>query len=109
MILNRDSILGMQDLEMEAVEVPEWGGSVKVRALSNSDIKRINKLAKNESTQLDAMVLTVALSVVDDEGNRIFEDKDVDKLAQKSFSVITRLSNVCTRLSGLDIEDAKKD
>jgi hypothetical protein len=34
--LSRDDILGVQDRRVEVVEVPEWGGTVRVRGLSGS-------------------------------------------------------------------------
>ncbi len=36
-LLTKDDILGADDLATEDVEVPEWGGCVRVRALTGTE------------------------------------------------------------------------
>src|ERR1051326_4804058 len=112
-LLTRDDILAVQDRANEVVDVPEWGGSVTVRALSGTERDRYQngmlKSGRNDrggieipAVDADTMHATlVSLSIVDSEGKRMFADKDVLTLGDKSGAALDRVYNVALRLSGL--------
>jgi hypothetical protein len=50
----------------------------------------------------------VALTVVDEEGNRIFSDSDASALGKKSAAALDRVFEVAQRLSGLRPEDVEE-
>ncbi len=50
----------------------------------------------------------VALTVVDEQGNRIFKDEDVKWLGNKSAAALDRIFEVAQRLSGLRDEDVEE-
>ena len=124
-ILTRAEILAADDLPRELVEVPEWGGSVYVRGLTamersefenlmlGLENKRI-KVGKSDdmTIQMDMRVLRVRLSalcMVDEKGNRLFGDDEVEALGRKSADALNRIFVVAQRLSGMtsdDVEDA---
>jgi hypothetical protein len=120
MALNREQILQSADLPSEEVEVPEWGGSVRVSRLSGlhraelDDVLR-GVLGENKTlTSVTGLQYTLALivrAVVDDEGNRIFSDEDVESLRTKSDEALARVGEVAARLNGIGAkaqEDIKK-
>lgn len=111
----RDAILAAEDLPREEVKTDEWGPfgvpSVFVRGFTSKerddwemsltvagpDGGRVpNPRLKNLRAGFVVRVL------VDENGERIFDDKDVDLLAGKSAAVLDRLWDVGRRLSGLE-------
>jgi hypothetical protein len=113
-ILTRDAILQAQDLPRELVEVPQWGGSVYVRALTGAErdtfetsiVEQRGKSTKMNLKNIRAKL--VALTVVDEEGNRIFSDSDASALGKKSAAALDKVFEVAQRLSGLRPEDVEE-
>lgn len=109
-ILGRDAVLGARDIKTEEVYVPEWGGYVRVRALSGEDRDRferatITRLVPGAMPTLDlsnVRARIVAATVVDEDGNLIFSDNDVVALGKKSAAALERVAKVAQRISGMD-------
>jgi len=114
MKLNRADILNKTDLPKEEVFVPEWGGSVFVRALTAKERviyeqAVITRNGKDVETNLEkAIALLVALTVVDEDGKRLFSNKDADELADKNANALSKLYMVAVRMSSLAPEDVKE-
>jgi hypothetical protein len=113
-ILNRDQILQAQDIATETVDVPEWGGAVLVRGLTGqqrdsyeASIMRLNG-TNAQLNLINARAKLVALSIVDEEGARLFSDEDVQLLARKSAAALQRVFDVAQRLSGLSASDLEE-
>lgn len=109
--LTRDAILNASDIETEEIEVPEWGGVVRVRGLSGTERDQfeqsmVEKRGKKREVNLaNVRARLIALSVVDAQGNRLFGDADVAALGRKSAAALERVFDVARRLSGLNDED----
>jgi hypothetical protein len=97
MTLSRDQILAANDLEVREVDVPEWGGTVKVRPLNGAERDRFEASLRKERRRADGKEGTelvantdnmraklVARAVVDDDGKRVFTDADINALGEKS-------------------------
>ena len=115
MTLTKDQILEANDLKTQSVEVPEWGGSVLVRTMSGTDRDAFEAsmitlspdgTRKPNMTHMRAKL--VALTVVDDAANRLFDASDVDRLALKSASALERVFEAAQRINGLGV-DAQDD
>lgn len=118
-LLTREAILQAKDLPYEDVAVPEWGGVVRVRALTGAERDRFEASIVEQrgkgaprlnTTNIRAKL--VALTVVDENGNRIFTDDDVEALGRKSAAALNRVFEVAQRLSGLtqaDMEELEKN
>lgn len=102
--LTREQILLADDLPRELVDVPEWGGQVFVRALDGAG-RAI--LERSKTDERDMRSLVVMLCVCDETGVRLFNQADVDALAQKSAVALHRVFEVATRLSVLGREGRK--
>ena len=108
-LLSRDQILGAQDLPVEEVEVPEWGGAVRVRGLTGSEkdqweaewLQFDEKGQIKERDSRDFRAKLLVRCIVDQEGKRIFEDKDAQDLGAKSGIAVDRVFLVAERLSAL--------
>ncbi len=124
-LLTREQILQADDLTTEIVEVPEWGGSVIVRGLTglergkfqssliSQDGKVVEgrKKTRKPAFGIDisfAEIRLVAYCVVDKKGKRIFSDRDVKALGEKSGLALSRVGDVAQRLSGLDKSDLQE-
>ena len=114
MLLSRDAILEAKDLQHEDVYVEEWGGAVRVRSLTGTErdafeASVVEQRGKNTKMNLrNIRAKLVALTVVDDEGNRLFSDADAKLLGQKSASALDKIFEVAQRLSGLRDEDVEE-
>lgn len=110
-MLTRDQILTAQDIQTEEVHVPEWGGTVLVRALDGEErdsleASMIQGKGKNAQVNLKNLrAKLVARSIVDESGKRLFEDGDIPALAKKSAAALNRVYEVAQRLSGITPED----
>lgn len=110
-LLTRDAILQAQDLPKELVSVPEWGGEIYVRALTGAERDAFEQSIveqKGKSTKMNLQNMRaklVALTVVDEGGNRLFTDADAKLLGKKSALALNRVFEVAQKLSGLTPED----
>ncbi len=109
--LSKEAILAVDDVHFEDVSVPEWGGMVRVKSLTGSErdgleASMIEGKGKNANVNLaNLRAKLVARSIVDESGNRIFEDADIASLGRKSAAALNRVYEVAQRLSGITQED----
>ena len=110
--LNRAEILAQDDLKYEDVEVPEWGGAmVRVRSLNASERDRfeastVQRNGKKVTTNLENIrARLVLLCLVDEKGERLFDEGDTYPLGGKSAAALDRIFTVAQRLNGLRDED----
>ena len=122
-LLNFDDIVASQDKEYEDVEVPEWGGTVRIATMSGEDRDRweLSMMQADDTSErgfklnFDAYsrVRLVAMCLVDDNFNRIFVTKEqIERLSQKSGKVMDLLYDVAQRVNGItdeDIDDLEKN
>jgi hypothetical protein len=114
--LSRDDILKPRDLKVEEVDVPEWGGIVRVRELTaeaaaDYEASMIHVDTKTGTTKPDftnRRAKLVALSIVDEDGNLMLSPVDVQTLGGQSAVALERVADVAERLSGMNA-DAVKD
>lgn len=116
-LLTRDAILSAQDHVYEIVEVPEWGGSVRVRGLTGSERDQfeagmIQYKGKRQEVNQSAMsrfrARLVSMTIVDGDGKRLFNSSDVEALGAKSAKALQRVFNVAQRLSGFTESDVQE-
>lgn len=110
MILTKQQILSADDLKRETVKVKEWGGEVIVRALSGIERDAFEQsLVRDGKTELtNVRAKLVARCCVDEAGNRLFEDHEIEALGLKSSRALERISKVAQRLNGMgdkELED----
>lgn len=106
--LSREEILKADDLKVEEVDVPEWGGVVRVRALSGTerDLYEVSIVERAaDGSYVDNFVnrraKLAALSIVDENGERMFTELDVVALGKKNTAALSRVLGTISGLSGL--------
>lgn len=113
-LLTRDQILGTQDLGFEDVDVPEWGGTVRVKMLTGTERDAFEQelvIRQGKKTQVNLTNIRarlVALCVADENGQRLFSQADVTELGKKSSLALNRVFAVAQRLNGLTEEDIEE-
>jgi hypothetical protein len=117
-VLTRDQIRDADDRQIEAVEVPEWGGMLYVRGLSGVDRDSFEMTMiqtrgrKSEVNLRNLRAKLVVRTAVDSEDPEVakplFELKDVEWLGRKSAAALQRVYAVAQRLSGLSAEDVEE-
>lgn len=116
--LSREMILAAEDLPMERVDVPEWGGFVYVRTLTGEERDRyedgcfVGIGRKRAYTLRNVRARLAVLAVCDETGGRLFTDIDVGSLGAKGAAALDRVFEVAQRLSGVsdgDVEDLAKN
>lgn len=122
-LLNLDLIISAQDKTFEDVEVPEWGGVVRIAVMSGTDRDKweLSMMKADDSSErgfkmnFDAYsrVSLVALCLVDDKFQRLCTtDEQVKLLGQKSGAVLDRLYGIAQRINAItdeDINDLEKN
>ena len=106
MLLSKDAIMAINDLPTEIVEVPQWGGSVKVRGMNAGERDRFEEAIRKHG-MANLRSILASMTIIDEDGNRIFTDKEVDKLGTKSAEALDLIVEVASRLSGLLDEDVE--
>ena len=110
-LLTKEQILSASDIQTEDVPVSEWGGTVRVKALSGAErdqfeMSMFEERGKKVQRNLQNMrAKLVSLSIVDEKGSRVFTDADVKALGNKSAAALDRVFAVAMRLSGVSEQD----
>jgi ribosomal protein L12E/L44/L45/RPP1/RPP2 len=113
-LLTKSAILAANDLKTEDVEVPEWGGTVRVRSFTGRErdafeasmVQGDGKDRRVDLTNMRARL--VGLTVIDEAGQRIFTDEEIDLLGAKAGAALDRVFAVAQKLNGLSGEDVEE-
>ena len=116
MDLSREAILGHVDLRVQAVEVPEWGGTVYLRELGGDDRDRVEIRSMQIKDNLESLrgyrAFVLSMTLCDAAGAPLFTPDDIAALGQKNAGVLDRLTEQVLDMSGLGldaVDDAKKN
>lgn len=109
-ILSAAEILAADDLQTVDVEVPEWGGVVRLRSLTGEEISKIIDATSQRGA--DRALQIVALCAIDEKGATLFTSEQLADLQKKNLKVLLRLQTAAMRLNDLDAggeAEAKND
>lgn len=114
--LTRDDILNANDIQIEELPVPEWGGTICVKTLTGAErdtleaqLIELGANGRPKEVKMDHLRATVAwLGICDDAGNRIFTDKkDISRLEQKSAAALDRVVARIQQMSAMSPADVE--
>jgi hypothetical protein len=106
--MNREAILSKRTGRIVPVEIPEWGDTVYLRALTVGERDRIDQYvqdAKQKVTGFRSLVLSLCLC--DADGTRLFADSQRSEIDTLDAGVIERLFSAAMPLAGISQADAK--
>jgi len=115
MVLSKAEIGAADDCVTEEVDVPEWGGTVRMRSLVLRDREAWEKkvFAAGDIMGMENIRADLCVScMVDDDGKRLYADDEVDALLDRSALVMERLFKVALRINMMsndDVEDLAKN
>lgn len=96
-VLSADQIAAALDLAEIDYDVPEWNGSVKLKAFTIDDRDKVLSACTEKDGQIDAKKL-IRLLVV----HGMIEPKlTLDVIATKSFAVVERIAQEVMKLNGM--------
>ena len=111
-MLTKEQIFAARDLQTEDVDVPEWGGAVRVSVMSGKTREALMDVLQEPQATSRFQALMLASTIVDEDGTPIFCEGDIEKLRDKSPDVLVRLVDVAMRLNKLgakSVDDAEKN
>jgi hypothetical protein len=109
-ILSKTDILGSHDMRIRTVDVPEWGGSVRLRTLTGAErdafeatlVRLVDGKRVPDMDNLRAKLL--AATIVDEQDRQVFSASDVAALGRKSALALDRVFSVAQALNGMGVE-----
>lgn len=114
MFLDKNMILNADDIKTDAVDVPEWGGTVLVKALNGAErdsfeASIVTGSGNNVKMNMENIrAKLVVRSIVGEDGKRLFSDSDAEILANKSAAALDRVFTIAQALSGIGEKDLKE-
>lgn len=115
MLLTKSALLEASDLRNEDVDVPEWGGSIRLAMMSGAMRDEFFASMRDAEGKFDTRnysARVIAFCAVDDAGARIFAPEDIPALAAKSAEVLDRVALVAMKLNRINngaVEEAEKN
>lgn len=118
MLLGRDAIIKAEDLTFEDVEVTEWGGTVRVRMMKGSERDAFEQDLFDQKTDNPVKNLTnlraklVARCACNEKNERIFSDRDIPLLGEKSAAALDKVFAIAQKLNRIgqkDVEELTKN
>lgn len=110
--LTREQILSADDIGIEKIYVPEWGGHVFVRTLNADESYQFSKSnvdANGKAVDKNLIVEYCTLTICNVKGESIFTSEDVEKLSKKNTKALLRIYGEARKLNGEDIEELEKN
>lgn len=109
--LSRDAILNAPDVEVQEIEIPEWGGNAYIREMTTAEVEHFSMQTQTSAGTLDTSKMgglrakVVVWCLVDETGQAVLKLSDVEALQKKSNKVVDRIFDAILTLSGLSEEE----
>ena len=111
--LNKEDILKSSDEYFEYEDVKEWGGTIKICAMTLRDRLKFEKLqsAPSEDGEIstEAILFILSKSLCNEDGNPLFTVDEASALLDKGTKVIYRLFKRCIAVNKTAIEDSSSE
>ena len=101
-MLTRDQILQADDLRHVDVDVPEWGGTIRIRTMTGKERQKYQGIVADAKGKMpaDFMETFISLCAIDEKGKALFADGDVKALGEKSAVALNRVFEAALALNG---------
>jgi len=120
-MLDKNSIINAMDLERQSMEVPEWGGTVFIRGMTGAERAEFDGAITSARSRVTAgsgdkaafdievhvhkmRIQVCAWCLVDSNGKRLFQDREIAQLGLKSDAALQRIYDKAIAMSGLSPE-----
>lgn len=112
-LLDKAAILAAEDRQYEDVEVPAWGGTVRVAQLTTFDQLGLERLGESngvapEVKERQQTVAFMALALVNADLTPLFTEEEVDALmARHAWAVVKPILEAATRVNNEESPEKK--
>jgi hypothetical protein len=102
-MLTRDQLLSNRLPEIE-IDMPEFNGTIRARGLTAGEaLEHFETMG--EKTRIEAISQLIAVSVIDDNGEKVFQNGDAETIgATWPNSALQRAAFEIMKLNGVDLE-----
>ena len=109
-MLSKKEIFECNDVQIEQVKVPEWGGSVYVKTITakEQDAWSADVTEQKKENRANFQASFLVMCICDESGQLLFDVSDADALGNKSAGALNKMFNVASRLNGLSSGDVKE-
>lgn len=116
-LLTKDQILQVEDLDTKDIYVKPWDGYVRIRTMTAHERDQFeqqmfsNKGGKKDKLE-DVRAKLVSMTLVDENNNRLFAEKDVKALSKKSSKALDQIFAEAQKLNSVsdeEVEDMTKN
>jgi hypothetical protein len=113
-LLTKDQILKSSDIAHRDIDVEEWGGTIRIAAMSAAEKDSFeagmlnNNLKSDPKRLLNFRARFIASCIVDEGGKRIFAAGDVVALGKKSAAPVSRVFDECREINGMSEADVEE-
>lgn len=106
MLLTKAQIIAADDLKTQDVPVPEWGGDVRIKAATPAIIKAVRASANLKKGEEDDSFgyRLMAQSIVDENGEKVFDPGDIAALEAKSLPAVKRVMDAINVLNAFSVK-----
>lgn len=102
-MLSKEQILSITDKATKEINVPEWGGTIFLKALTFEDQDYFDSIA-DDKDQNQKMLIRI---VCDADGNPLFSEEDIPALKKKSLPAFKLILKEFKAFNGF--EEAEKN
>lgn len=107
MPLTKDEILARRSsLPTEEVDIPEWGGSVRIRLLTLREVEDIMRIFRSDAGGIRAYYPVVEKSCVNEDGTQMFVGEDVKLIPTLPWGAVERIVKASMKLSKMLPEES---
>ena len=111
MTLDRQAILGADDLAVEPISIPAWGGDSFIRVMTSEERDAfelsVGAMQKGE-TKIQFRSALVARCLCDQDGKRLFSDSDIGALSKKSGAALDGIFDAARKLNKMTDQDVEE-
>lgn len=115
-ILSKSDILNVNDREYVDMDVSEWGGTVRIYVMSLRERMVLENLVSPKKNKKDQKTESISdhqekimyllrICLKDNEGNNMFDEKEISKLLDKDSKVVYRIFEKCIEVNHLGSAD----
>lgn len=110
-LLTREEVLAAKDRATEDIDVPEWGGAIRIAEFSaytrEAYAERVKGIEAG-TVKVSVLAFIVAQCAVDASMLPLFTEEDLKPLGEKHPAVIARLAERCLKLNKIG-QEAKEE
>ncbi len=109
--LSAENIFSADDMKVEAVDVPEWGGKIYVRRLTGRERDEFEQLMNDRRAGKimkvrGVITKIVALAACTEDGSKLFTSENAEaKLDEKACAPLMRVFDAALKISGMRDDD----